>query len=77
MMTQQVNDTVRITIRNQQRALAEIYRKHATESRPFTNDVNGEVPCPQCGGVLHYRIAAHSAHLSAACETDGCLGWMM
>ena len=37
----------------------------------------GELPCPaQCGGTLHYTVAAYNGHMHAACSTKGCGSWM-
>jgi hypothetical protein len=36
----------------------------------------GKVECPQCHGVLQYTIAGSNGHISAKCQTKGCLCWM-
>ena len=35
----------------------------------------GRVPCPQCGAIINYTIAANG-HIHAGCTTDGCIRWM-
>lgn len=37
---------------------------------------SGIVPCPKCGGKLHYGQASTNKHVHARCETEGCLAWM-
>ena len=38
---------------------------------------SGEIECPKCGKRLKYSVAGGNHHIWGACETDGCLRWMM
>lgn len=33
----------------------------------------GTVPCPKCGGTIHWRASSLNGHRHAACETPDCL----
>lgn len=34
---------------------------------------SGVIPCPECDGRLHYRIAQHNGHVHLKCETKNCI----
>jgi hypothetical protein len=34
---------------------------------------SGTVPCPKCGGTIHWRASSYNGHRHAACETPDCL----
>ncbi len=48
------------------------------KSKGFKRGKGGQssVPCPACGGSLHYSVAEYNGHMHAKCETEGCVSWM-
>jgi len=37
---------------------------------------DGTIPCPVCGGDLHYSISETNGHMHAKCSNDDCVNFM-
>lgn len=50
--------------------------KHIGVARKPVNDCRGKMPCPICGGELHYSVSAYNGHVHAKCLTEDCVSFM-
>lgn len=37
---------------------------------------HGQIECPVCNGKINFSISTHNNHVSAACNSPGCIRFM-
>lgn len=50
-------------------------RAHIVAEIAGTDALGGEIPCPNCGGRLAFRVG-DGHHLRGRCATEGCCSWI-